>query len=253
MTEVAPWRVISIKVSHGCELVRWLLERAGLPFYEDVHAPFLHVLATLLIRGGVEVPVIVTPNGVWAGLLNQINTIDAHARWGYKIFGETEGERMTNAAFITTIMPLFADAPRQYVYAAVLPNRQVMVPIACAGAPLWERAFVTSLYPLWRILISKGLKINAKTLAAAPGRIHQLTDMVGAELARRESPFLAGAAPGGVDVVIAALMAPLIFPPQYGGRLPPLDAVSPTLRAFILDIRARPAGDLALRTYAACR
>ena len=253
MTAPAPYRVISIMVSQGCELVRWLLERAGLPFHEEFHAPLLHILATLRVHGGVEAPVIVTRNGAWTTLLGQIYAIDAHAPWGSKIFGETEPERLANTHFIAAILPLFGDAPRQYVYAAVLPDRRIMTPIACAGAPAWERAVVKRLYPLWRLLTTKALKINAATLAAAPGIIDRVTEAIGAELARRGTPFLAGAAPGGVDAIISAMMSPLIFPPQYGGKLPALDEVSGALRAFILDIRSRPAGDLAMRTYAACR
>lgn len=249
----AAYRVISIEVSQGCELARWLLERAELPFVEELHAPLLHVLATLRVRGGVEAPVIVTATTAWQSTAGILAGIDARAPAGAKVFGETESERIANQVFFRSLLPWFGPPLRMYVYHFVLPDRRLMIPLATYGVPAWERLVVRWFYPLWRPLLAKALGDNPAAFVAAPATIEQGLALVDAELARRGTPFLSGAEPGGIDIVVAAQMSPVIFPPQYGGKLPPLDAVAPELREFIEAARARPAGKLALATYAAIR
>ena len=84
-------------------------------------------------------------------------------------------------------------------------------------------------------------------------QIEEALSLVEAELARRRSPFLGGATPGVLDIVFSALAGPLVFPRNYGARLPPFDELPPALKAFVKATRARPAGDLVLRTYASAR
>jgi glutathione S-transferase len=247
---LAPLKMISIIVSDGCELARWLLQRAGLPFVEELHAPFLHMLATLRVRGGLEVPVVVTPTGVWTTLAGLAEAIDARSPPGRKVFGETEAERLANAAFLQKLMDLSGAPLRRYVYRAVLPNKRSMYPLASYGAPAWERAVVYWFYPIWRRLLMAALGDTPEQRAAAPRLIEQSLAMVESELAARGGPFLAGAAPGGVDIVVAAVLSPAVFPPEYGGKYPRLEDVPQSLRDFILAVRARPAGRLVLETYA---
>lgn len=248
-----PYRMISIIVSQGCELARWLLQWTGLPFEEELHAPLLHVLATLRVGGGVEAPVMVTSDGVWTTLMGIMQPIDVRAPAGRKIFGEHEAERLANEAFLQQVMPILGDPLRRYVYHKVLPDKRVMYPLASYGAPAWERAFVYWLYPLWRWLLGRALGDTPAQLAEAPKLIEQGLDLVDAEIARRGTPFLSGDAPGGVDRVISAVMSPILFPPEYGGKLPSLEDVPQTLRDFILRARERPAGRLGMATYALVR
>lgn len=249
----ATYRMISIEVSQGCELARWLLERAGLPFVEELHAPLLHVLATERVHGGVEAPVIVTGTSTWQSTAGILAGIDAHAPAGAKVFGETGPERIANQVFFRSLLPYFGPPLRMYVYHFVLPDRKLMTPLATYGVPGWERFVVRWFYPLWRSLLAKALGDSPAAFAAAPKTIEQGLALVDAELAKRGTPFLCGEAPGGIDIVVSAQMSPVIFPPQYGGTLPPLEAVAPELRAFIEAARARPAGRLALATYALIR
>ena len=87
--------------------------------------------------------------------------------------------------------------------------------------------------------------------AAAPFRA--ACDLVEAELERRGTPFVGGAAAGIVDIVFAALMAPAVYPPRYGVTLPPLDRLPAGTRSFVVEMRARRAGALVLETYATAR
>lgn len=253
MTDKPPYTIVSAAVSQGAEMVRWLMERAGLQFIEQQHAPLLHILATLPVHGGIEVPVVVAPDGTWQTTMGLLDKIDAHAPAGRKVYGKTEAERTANRAFITTLLPYFGHPLRRFVYNQVLPDKAIMYPISTFGAPTWERVVVDVFYPVWRWLLGLALGFSTDLLAEAPIMLRDGLGLVDAELARRGTPFLNGSVAGGLDVTVSAMMAPLVFPPNYGGQLPPLDRVSKTLHDFVDEARARPAGDLVKRTYETAR
>lgn len=254
MAEPTPYRMISARVSPMVELARWLFERQGVTYREEAHAPMLHVLATQAVKGGVEVPAIVTPSGaVWKGARDTLNGLDALGPPGRRLFGEDPGERAANQAFLEDLLALLLQTVRRHVYHQVLPYRALLYPTATHRAPAWERAFVWWLYPVWRGMMARGLDFSPEKLAEAPVQIEQAMTKVEAELSRRGTPFLAGAEPGVLDVVFSALAGPLVFPANYGARLPPFEDLPPELKAFVAATRARPAGDLVLRTYQRAR
>lgn len=246
--------MVTARVSPMVELARWLFDRYDVPFSEECHAPMLHVLATRAAGGGVELPVIVTPAGaVWTGARDTLKGVDALSPPGRKLFGEAEDERAANQAFVEELLDRLLTQVRRFVYHHVLPNKQALLPTVTFRAPLWERAFVGRLYPLWRVLMARGLDFSPQALADAPVKIEEALALVEAELARRKTPFLGGAAPGSLDVIFSALAGPLVFPRNYGTRLPAVEDLPDALRRFVAATRARPAGDLVLRTYDATR
>ena len=126
--------VVSIKVSQGCEMTRWLLQRGGLTFVEKFQAPLLHVIATRAAGGGNEAPVLVIESaGVKAAfgtLPTIIEAIDGLCPTGAKVYGETEAEREAGKAFIAKIVPLFGPWMRQYPYDWILKDPPLMKPLS---------------------------------------------------------------------------------------------------------------------------
>ncbi len=245
--------IVSARVSPMVELTRWLFERYRLSYHEEPHAPMLHVLATLRRGGGVEVPVVIGPEGVWAGAHDLLSGLDAKSRPGQRLYGESDAERAANRALVGRLLELLLRTVRRYVYFHMLPLKAVLYPVAVDGAPLWERAFVFLLYPVWRMLMARGLDLAPDLVAAAPGQIRDACDLIETELNRRGTRFVGGAQPGVVDIVFAALAAPVAFPPRYGSKLPPLDALPAELKTFVEQMRARRSGRLILDTYEAAR
>lgn len=254
MATAATYRMISARVSPMVELARWMFEHYQIPYREEAHAPMLHVLATLAVGGGVEVPAIVTPDGaVWKGARETLAGVDAASPPGRKLYGETSEARAANQALVEALLSRLLQQVRRFVYHQLLPHKHTLLPTVIHRAPAWERAFVTVLYPVWRIMMTRGLGMTPDLLAAAPVEIEEALILIEAELARRGTPFLAGTAPGPIDIVFSALAGPLVFPPNYGARLPPVDELPAGLKAFVMATRARPAGGLVQHTYDACR
>jgi len=245
--------IVSARVSPMVELTRWLFERYRISYHEEPHVPILHVLATRRRGGGVEVPVVVGPEGVWAGARDVLNGLDAKSRPGQRLYGEEEGGRTANRALVDRLLDLLLRTVRRYVYAQVLPLKAVLYPVVVDGAPAWERAFVYLLYPLWRKLMGRGLELTPDLVAAARTQILAACDVVETELAKRGTRFVGGAEPGVVDITFAALAAPVVFPPRYGAKLPALDALPDELKTFVKQMRARRAGQLLFDTYEAAR
>ena len=245
--------LVSARINPTVELTRWLFESYRISYHEEPHAPMLHVLATRRQGGGVEVPVVIGPEDVWAGAREVLNGLDAKSRPGQRLYGEDDDERAANRALVDRLLDLLGRTVLCHVYAQLLPLKSVLYPVVVDGAPLWERAFVYLLYPVWRRLVARRLEFTAELIAAAPGRIREACDVVEVELAQRGTRFVGGSEPGIVDVVFAALAAPVVFPPRYGAVLPALDALPDELKNFVGQMRARHAGRLVLETYEEAR
>lgn len=250
----ATYRMISARFSPAVEFARWLFVREGVAFREEAHVPGLHRLATASVRGGAELPVIVTPDGaVWRGAREMLDGLDGLSPPGRKLFGETSAARDANQALLAALLTgLLTPVPR-FIYPPLLANRRALLPAMTHRAPVWERGFVNLFYPLWRVLMARGLGATPELLAQAPKAIEAVLSRVEAELARRGTPFLGGAAPGVPDIAFAALAGPLVLPRNYGARLPAMEDLPDALQSFVKATRARPAGDLVLRTYDAAR
>lgn len=253
MTDLRPnespdYTMVSIAVSQGCELARWTMERGGLSFRERFNAPLLHIPATLWEGAALEAPVVRGPGGIWRSLLRILLGVDAAAPPERNIFGTDITERLANQTLLFGTAPEFGPV-RSYVYDFVIPDRTLLTRLATAGAPDWQRRIVENRFALYSRFLRRGLGISDKTRTEAPPKINRGLDAIDAELGRRGTDFLSGSEPGGIDCAVAAVLGPLVFPPEYGGLLPALTECPDELQAFVAGVRARPCGALALDVY----
>ncbi len=108
-------------------------------------------------------------------------------------------------------------------------------------------------YPLWRGRVAASLDLSPQAVAAARQHISEAASIVEQMLTTLGTPFLGGREPGPIDIVFAALIAPVVAPAEYGARLPALDQLPAELRTVLDELRRRRAGRLVLETYAAAR
>lgn len=245
--------IVATRLDPAAELIRWLFERARLSYHEEPHAPVLGTVAALRRGRGVSLPAVAAPEGVWSGVRVVLDGLDARSRPGERLLGESDAERTTTLALIDRLLDLLQVQVPKLLYAPLLPQRDLLLPIVVDGAPGWERSLVTRFWSLWRRLAAGAIGVEPEAVAAASADVVAACDLVEEELARRATKFLGGAQPGVIDIVAAALLSPLVVPERGGLLLPPLDALPAELRTRVAQTRDRRAGRLALDTYAAAR
>src|SRR5688572_32980882 len=101
--------------------------------------------------------------------------------------------------------------------------------------------------------MAQALDFSPQLVEEAPARIRQACDLIEAELRRSGGPFVGGEEPNAIDIVFSALLAPVVVPPGYGAKLPPLEALPAELRLFAEEMRGRRAGALVRDTYKVAR
>ena len=247
------YRLITVSVSFGCEMIRWVMQRGGVAFVEEQHVPLFHLLRTLPLGGGKFVPVMVTDTTVWRDVPGILPALDARLPPDRNIYGTDLAERLANQALLGSLLGLFAAPTARYFYFYLLPMRSVMYPLMIDGAPAWQRVVLKSIWPLWRILLSRAMQLTPENIAAAPHGFETGFVSLETALAQRGSPFLGGNAPAGIDICIAALLAPFVLPTQFGGAAPMLDQLPTPLYALVQQSRQRPAGVYVLRVYEQAR
>jgi glutathione S-transferase len=243
----SPYQLTSVHISPFCELARWVLERRGIYYNEECHAPIWNVPYTKKAGQTVNVPVVEAPDATFtiAGFLTYI---DARARADEKLYPSDPVQRAEMDVLIKYVLTDLAIAVRMYVYANMLPNRKVTGPLMTCKSPWWEKATVKLLYPLQAWAMRKVLLINPASVEKS--RVQMIAAFK--EISKRisgEGGFLFGDKLTMADLVFAAGTAPITLPPEYGAPFPSYEDSPPPMRATILAVQATEAGRLALRVY----
>jgi glutathione S-transferase len=115
-----------------------------------------------------------------------------------------------------------------------------------AGVPRWEDRTIRRLWPLARRFVNFRLGIRPGVEIEDEAAVWREFDFI-AELRTDGRPYLCGEHFGAADLTFAALSAAIVFPPEYGTRLPQPDALSPDTaklveraRTSCRALRARP-------------
>ena len=241
-------RMISVAVSPYCELARWVLDRLGIPYVEECHAPVFNVVAARKYGGGSVVPVLDTGETALLDARTAVDYYEARAPQNLKLYPansavETEARQLFNFLFDT-----FGVAVRGWAYAYMLPERSGTIRAWISGAPWWERLAVPVIYPFLVAALRKNLHLQPDSIVQQQLIIESALSQIEGRLADGRQ-FLMGDTLTAPDLAFAALSAPIMIPPHYGRPLPALDELPTAMRSTIEAWRARPSGQFALRLY----
>jgi glutathione S-transferase len=116
------------------------------------------------------------------------------------------------------------------------------------GVPRLEASLLPLITPLTRRLVRSAYKVTPQSAQRSLERVWEIFTQVDQRLSDGR-PYLTGDRFTAADLTFAALAAPALFPVEYRGVLPPLEAISAPMREQISRFRETDAGQFALRLF----
>jgi glutathione S-transferase len=247
INDQAPAILITIPLSHYCEKARWGLDRVGLPYREEAHAPLLSRLATQRSERGT-VPVLACGDRRFTDSTDILKFAD-EAGGGDLLYPRD----LKLCADVDELVKWFdrelGPHSRRWAYGTLMPHAKLLRWVWSQRVPRWEAVLVPVMAPLVRRLVARAYRITPENIDASLARVRGVFRKVD-ELLSNGRRFLLGERFSAADLTFAALAAPMLLPAECGAVLPALDALPAVMREEILRFRESEAGRLALRLYA---
>jgi cytochrome P450/glutathione S-transferase len=240
--------MISIPISPFCEMAKWALDRLGVEYYEECHAPVIHAISTKLHGAGIQVPVVVNATSTLPDGRAVVAYYDARARADESLFPADPARRKTVQELYDLFCTRLGVSVRAWAYAYMLPIRELTIPMWRHGVGRVEHFMIPVTYPLLAYLLGKSLGINDDTIPAMRADIHAVFDQV-EDLLKDGRPFLTGDTFTAADLAFVVMAAPTIQPEQYDCPMPSIRDLPFPLRSEVEAFRQRPAGQFVLRVY----
>lgn len=231
------------------ECARMLLAHYKQPYTEQDRL-FGWVSLLTLLRGGYGRVPFVSGDGRMSEPRDIVRRFDGTGGAPRLIPADPEAAKAVEAAWTRWNWDYgFDTASLSYFY--LLPHRTAMIesfgkPVTAIG-----RTALPFTYPALALLFRVALQLSDANAAAAWTRIRKTLDELDATLADGRR-FLTGDTLTLADIGFASSSAPMMLPPHYAPRIPPLDQMPIVLRDIIAECRARPCAALVTRVYAAC-
>lgn len=240
-------RLITIPMSHYCEKARWGLELAGTTYSEEAHLQVFHYWAVRGLNSKGMAPVLVDGSQAITHSTDILKYLDQLCPPDQKLYPPeilAEVEALEN--FFDEGLGIES---RRWVYFHWLkvPTKDVLR-TAAQMTPSWQRVLAPYIFPVFRIYLSRHLKISEHNIVAGREIIEQAFNRV-EQLLSDGRPFLCGSQFTAADLAFASMAAAILLPPEYGIRLPTLEEAPADARADVQKFRAHSAGQYALRLF----
>jgi glutathione S-transferase len=229
------------------EFSRFLLHHYGVSVRERRHVIPFQSVVTLVRAGTPKIPTLVGfddhPLDTVAKILA---ALEARAPADRKLLAHADEQQWsTDWPLFHTVMQ---SATTAFPYYHLLPHRDLMVRALSEGAPAWERAAVATGYPAFAALLRVLLQLTPAKAILSRDTIRSTLAAIDDRL-RDGRPYLYGDRLTIADISFAIAAAPVVWPDNYGGPLPPLGATPAPLQDLVAESRERPSGAFALRMY----
>jgi glutathione S-transferase len=226
--------MVSLPVSPYVDLARWLLDRRGIAYTEEAHAPVFHLVAARRHGGTGVVPVLDI------GERTLIDAREVVEHYGADLLPPDA------RPLFDEVFDVLGVAVRAWAYAYMLPRRASTVKAWSDRVPELEQRLVPLLYPVLAAAVRANLKLHT-------GSVPEQRAIIDESLARLEphlgGRYLVGDSLTAADLALASLFAPAVLPPEYPGPLPAYDELPEPMRREVDGFRRHPAGEFTLRLY----
>jgi glutathione S-transferase len=240
--------LVTITLSHFCEKARWGLDRAGIAYREQRHAPGFHTIAVRRAGGKRSTPILVTGNGVIGDSTDILLWANDRAEKGRELYPEDRTARAEVLALEDRFDEDLGPHVRRAIYFDMLPSRRLTIPLMTHGVPRHERALLPLFYGPLRKLMRSSMRIDAAGAKRSFDRLMEVMDDVSTRLADGRR-YLTGDRFGAADITFASLAAPAVCPSGYGVPLARPEDLPAGAAALIRSVRDTAAGAFCLRLY----
>lgn len=243
-----PYRILSISVSPYCELVRWVLERASVPYQESCSAPVLHYLMNKLKGGGIDVPVFISSEATLTNARQAIEYIDARLPPALKLYPDDQAQKAEAERLLDLFFTQLVTSVSSYCYSYCLPEKALLLPVITYKIPSWQSCLVDKYYTKIRARMESSLPAGLSLVDSYKQEIGKVFHEV-TELLKDGRPYLLGDTLSIADICFAAMAGPLLAPQRYGSPLPDQFRIPEAMGAFSNQMKSTPAGQFALKIY----
>jgi glutathione S-transferase len=221
------------------------------------------VVAGLLAGRSLTTPVLVAPDGVFAESEDILRYADRGLPEADRLYPVNPTVLADADGLSRRLDTELGPQTRRIAYAGLLPAKDVFLKMNNQGVPKWEARLLRATWPAWtrglsvRIglgstpvtrAIAKRTAIGCTPVPEDEQQVRRVLDEVAGRLGDGR-PYLDGERFTVADLTFAALVAPVVWPREYGVRLPDIDVLPTEFAAFVRECRAHPAGVYALRLF----
>lgn len=241
--------LITIPMSHYCEKARWALEYTAIPYTEVKCLQLFNMWHTYRAAGTDEVPVLVTPEGVFDSSTKILHWADKQAAEGKKLYPDDPVLRSEIEVFENDLNEQFGVHGRLWMYTYLLSDLPLIMKYSrLHGIPNYQIRTLSLLFPFMKGWVMKLLDMKDTSRIDSARLVGQTLDQVAARVSKNNGtlfgrPFTAA------ELTFASLCAPVIFPESYGVPLPKLNEIPDEMSKQIEEWRKHPAAQYALDIY----
>jgi len=237
---------ITIPLSHYCEKARWALDRLGLSYREEPHAPLLHMLATRRHHGR-SVPILLHEGKCLADSTAILEHADAFGG-GDRLYPRDAVLRQEVSALEEQFDTELGPHVRRWAYLDLLSKPALLRDVWSRGVPKVESLLMPLVIPAARRLVRSAYKVTTEGARRSLERVRESFRSVDQRLADGRT-YLVGGRFTAADLAFAALAAPALLPAQCRAVHPAIGELSSDMQQEIAAFRQTKAGQFALRLF----
>lgn len=240
MTAPVLWH---FRFSHYNEKARWALDWKGIPHVRRAVAPGPHAGQMMELSGQQAVPVLEIDGKVVPDSTAIIAALESAFpdRPLYPADSEARARALDLEEFFDE--ELGPDV-RRLAWHSLLPDRAFCTELFCMGFGTELDAFYEEAFPTIEELMRTGMQIDDENAAKSRSKVASALDRIEQERGGRD--HLVGDTFSVADLTAAALLAPLIVPPEFPYPYPPFPKAFETMRA---EFTGHPGCSWALDAY----
>ena len=225
---MAPPVLWQFRFSHYNEKVRWALDWKGIPHVRRSLVPGFHIPRVLWLTGQKSVPVLVRDGQTITDSTRIIAALEARHP-DPPLYPHEEALRTRALALEEFFDEELGPYVRRALFHELLADPDYCAAMFTTGTGAGTQRTYRALFPALRAAMKADMRIDAASAAAARTRIDAALDRLEREL--QPSGYLAGDTFTIADLTAAALLSPLVTPPEYPYPLPgPFRGTAATLQ-----------------------